>query len=269
MINGNNILHLTPLPLSHLRVHQDASAECILTSMILSLTPPPLSYSRRAKNRDHPSPLANIDPLLRRFVRPHNMRHPRRVQKVLNRFVSIADRPGASLSLPEPRVVQMLLLLVLRRVRPQQVVRELLDLLRPLVDGHHLHRERTGDLVDALQRALCLGEGTGDASVHAEDHVVDRRREGQAVEHRVRFLPEVLPDVRAVARLQLAQEAASTEVGLPAVYRAELVITAKHEDLVGEHDFLSEEVGENLDGVLTTVDVVAQEEKTARGEMHA
>ena len=105
--------------------------------------------------------------------------------------------------------------------------------------------------------------------MHAEDHVVDGGREGQIVEHRVGHRPDAFAHVHAVASLQLAQETAVAIVRFPAVHRAELVVAAKHEDLVGEHDFLREEVGENLDGVLTTVDVVAQEEKTARGEMHA
>ena len=157
----------------------------------------------------------------------------------------------------------MLFLLVLRGVRPQQIAGQLLDLLGPLVDRQHLHRERTGDLVDALQRALRLRQRPGNAAVHAEDHVVDGGREGQTVEHRVGLLPEVLPDVRPVARLQLAQEAPVAEVRFPAVDGAELVIAAEHEDLVGKHDFLREEVGENLDRVLPAVDVVAEEEKTA------
>ena len=187
----------------------------------------------------------------------------------MNRPVSVADRSGASLALAEPRVVQPLLLLVLRGVRPQQVVRQLLDLLGPLVGGRHAHRRGAGDLVDALQRALRRRERPRNAAVHAEDHVVDGGGEGEVVEHRVGHRPHAFAHVHAVASLQLAQEAAVAVVRLPAVHGAQLVVAAEHEDLVGKHDFLREEVGENLDGVLAAVDVVAEEEEAARGEVHA
>ena len=105
MINRDNILPLISSLLSYLRIHQNTPTERILASMILHLTSTFLLYPRRAKNRDHPSPLADINPLLRGLVRPHDVRHPRRVQEVLNRLVPIANRSRASLALPEPRVV--------------------------------------------------------------------------------------------------------------------------------------------------------------------
>ena len=269
MVDRDNVLRLAPSLLPYRRIHENASAERVLAPVILPFIAPPIPYSRRAKDRDHSASLADINTLLRGLVRSQDVRHPRRVQEVMNGPVSVADRSGASLALAEPRVVQPLLLLVLRGVRPQQVVRQLLDLLGPLVRGRHAHRRGAGDLVDALQRALRRRERPRNAAVHAEDHVVDGGREGKAVEHRVGLLPEILPDVRPVAGFQLAQEAAVAEVRFPTVYRAQLVIAAEQEDLVGKHDFLREEVGENLDGVLAAVDVVAEEEEAARGEVHA
>ena len=40
------------------------------------------------------------------------------------------------------------------------------------------------------------------------------------------------------------------------VHRAQLVVSAQKEHLVGKHDLLREQVGEHLDRVLTAIDVV-------------
>ena len=94
-----------------------------------------------------------------------------------------------------------------------------------------------------------------DTAVNAENLLLDDRRDWEPLEN----LQELLP--------QLTTSIALSALGLESVIdgrEAALVIAAEQEDLVGKHNFLREEVGENLDGVLAAVDVVAEEEKTAR-----
>ena len=150
-------------------------------------------------------------------MRTHNVCHAGRVQEVLNRLVAVANRAGAALALAESALVQPLFLLVLRGIGPQQVVRQLLDLLGAFVRGRHAHSGRTRDHVDAVQRRLIRRQRTWNAAVDAEDHVVDGGGEGQVVEDGIRHCPDVLALVHSVARLQLAEEAAIAVEGLPAV----------------------------------------------------
>ena len=206
-----------PQEIQYRRVHEDAAAERILASMILIITLPLLSHSRRAENGNHLASLADVDPLLRGLVRTNNVCHAGRVQEVLNRLVAVANRAGTALALAESAVVQILLLLVLRGIGPQQVVRQLLDLLGAFVRGRHAHSGRTRDHVDAVQRRLIRRQRTWNAAVDAEDHVVDGGGEGQVVEDGIRHCPDVLALVHSVARLQLAEEAAIAVEGLPAV----------------------------------------------------
>ena len=53
------------------------------------------------------------------------------------------------------------------------------------------------------------------------------------------------------------------------VHGAELVVAAQKEHLVGQHDLLRKQVGQDLDGVGATIHVVAEEEETPRGQVHA
>ena len=53
------------------------------------------------------------------------------------------------------------------------------------------------------------------------------------------------------------------------VHGAELVVAAQKEHLVGQHDLLRKQVGQHLDRVLATIDVVAQEEEASRSQVHA
>ena len=197
-------------------------------------------YSRRTEDGDHTTSLADVDSLLRGFMSSHDVRHAVGVQEVLDRLVAIADGSRTSFTFSKSSVVQSLLLLVLRRIRPQQVVRQLLDLLRSLVVRDHSHRSGAGDLVDALQSAFRGRERPRDASVDAEDHIIDGGGEGEVIEDGVGHRPDVLSLVHSVATLQLAEEAAVAVVGLPAVHSAKFVVSAKQENLVGQHDFLRE-----------------------------
>ena len=150
-------------------------------------------------------------------MRTNNVCHTGRVQEVLNRLVAVTNRARTALALAESALVQPLFLLVLRGVGPQQVVRQLFDLLRALVRGRHAHSGRTRDHVDALQCGLTRRQRARNAAVDAEDHIVDGGSEGQVVEDRIRHCPDVLALVHSVARLQLAEEAAIAVEGLPAV----------------------------------------------------
>ena len=208
---------VSPLPVSYLGIHQNATTEGVLTPVILRLTASPLAYARRAENGDDATALADVDALLRRLVCAHDVRHAVGVQEVLDGLVTVADGSRAALALAEAGTIQPLLLLVLRRVRPQEVAGELLDLLGTRVGGGHADRRGTRDLVDALERRLLGGERTRNATMHAEDDVVDGGCEGHVVEDGVGHRPDDLPLVHAVAALQLAQEAAVAIVGLPAV----------------------------------------------------
>ena len=217
MVNGDDVLRVTTTRRWYRRIHEDAAAERILASMILIITLPLLSHSRRAENGNHLASLADVDPLLRGLVRTNNVCHAGRVQEVLNRLVAVANRARTALALAESALVQPLFLLVLRGIGPQQVVRQLLDLLGALVRGRHAHGGRTRDHVDAVQRGLIRRQRARNAAVDAEDHVVDGGGEGQVVEDGIRHCPDVLALVHSVARLQLAEEAAIAVEGLPAV----------------------------------------------------
>ena len=47
------------------------------------------------------------------------------------------------------------------------------------------------------------------------------------------------------------------------------MVSTKHKYLVREHNFLGEQIGEHLNRVLTAIDIVTEEEETARSEMHS
>ena len=53
------------------------------------------------------------------------------------------------------------------------------------------------------------------------------------------------------------------------VHRTELVVATQHEHLVGEHDLLSEQVGQHLDGVLPAINVVAEKQEASRSQVHS
>ena len=217
MVNGDDVLRVTTTRRWYRRIHEDAAAERILASMILIITLPLLSHSRRAENGNHLASLADVDPLLRGLVRTNNVCHAGRVQEVLNRLVAVANRAGTALALAESAVVQILLLLVLRGIGPQQVVRQLLDLLGALVRGRHAHSGRTRDHVDAVQRGLVWRQRARNTAVDAENHVVDGGGEGQIIKDGIRQHPDALSSLHSVAILELPKEAATAVEGLPAV----------------------------------------------------
>ena len=106
MVNGDDVLRVTTTRRWYRRIHEDAAAERILASMILIITLPLLSHSRRAENGNHLASLADVDSLLRGLVRTHNVCHAGRVQEVLNRLVAVANRARTALTLAESAVVE-------------------------------------------------------------------------------------------------------------------------------------------------------------------
>ena len=227
MVDRDDVLLVTSTHHAHIRVHQNASAERVATPVILPLIPPLFAYTRSTENGDHASTLADVHSLLRRLVRTHDVRQLVLVQELRDRLVTKANRAGTTLALAEPAVVEPALLLTGRRVRPQQVACQLLDLLvnqlhathhcRLAVALHGAHRRGARDAPDTLQSGGGGRERAGDAAVDAEDHVVDGGGEGQAVEDGVGDLPEADAHLIAVLLLQLAQEAAISVVRFPAV----------------------------------------------------
>ena len=227
MINRNNILLITHTSLPHIRINKNTTAERIATPMILPLIPPFFEYARSTKNGDHSSTLADIHALLRRLVRPHDMGQLVLVQKGRDGLVAKTDRARPSLTLAKAAVVQPAFLLTRRRVRPQQVIRQLFDLnvtavRLPYHDGFAVaflctHLCGAGDTADALQSGCVWCEWPWDSAVHAEDDVIDGGCEGQVVEDGVGQSPDVHAHVGAVLLLHLAEEASIAVVGLPAV----------------------------------------------------
>ena len=227
MVDRDDVLLVTPTHHAHIRVHQNAAAERVATPVILPLIPPLFAYTRSTENGDHASALADVHSLLRRLVRTHNMGQLVLVQELRDRLVAEANRARTALTLAESAVVEPALLLTGRRVRPQQVACQLLDLLvsqlhsthhrRLAIALHGAHRRGAGNASDALQSGGGGRERAGDAAVDAEDHVVDGGGEGKAVEYGVGDLPEADARLLAVLLLQLAQEAAISVVRLPAV----------------------------------------------------
>lgn len=195
--------------------------------MVLIITLPSRTHSRRAENGNHLASLADVDSLLRGLVRTHNVCHAGRVQEVLNRLVAVANRAGTALALAKSAVVEPALLLTGRRVRPQQVTSQLLDLLvsqlhsthhrRLAIALHGAHRRGAGNASDALQSGGGGRERAGDAAVDAEDHVVDGGGEGQIIKDGIRQRPDALSSLHSVAILELPKEAAIAVEGLPAV----------------------------------------------------
>mmetsp|Transcript_2704 Transcript_2704/g.3708 ORF Transcript_2704/g.3708 Transcript_2704/m.3708 type:complete len:226 (+) Transcript_2704:410-1087(+) len=109
---------------------------------------------------------------------------------------------------------------------------------------------------------LELGDGDelgGEAAMHAEDLVVDEGGDGHAVEH----ILELFPDADRVAALALVVEA------VDAVDLAALVIAAQQEEVLLELYFVGQQQDDGLQGVLSAIDIVAQEEIVGLGRESA
>ena len=52
------------------------------------------------------------------------------------------------------------------------------------------------------------------------------------------------------------------------VHRTELVVATQQKHLVGEHDLLSEQVGQHFNGVLPAINVVTEKQEASWSQVH-
>ena len=91
--------------------------------------------------------------------------------------------------------------------------------------------------------------------MHSEDFLVDDGGDGQAVE----AVGERLPQFDIVASLALVVEA------IDAVDRCAFVVAAENEEVLRVLDLVCQQQANRLEGLFTTVDVVAKEEVVGFG----
>jgi hypothetical protein len=91
--------------------------------------------------------------------------------------------------------------------------------------------------------------------MHAEDLLVDQRGHWQAVEH----VREDLPESDGIPAFTLIIKTVN------AVDLGALVVTTKQEEVLRVLDFVAEKEAYCLDGLLSSVDVVSQEEVVGLG----
>ncbi len=134
---------------------------------------------------------------------------------------------------------------VLVRVAPEQVAEQTLV-------GHVCGSHDAADLLHGLQ----VGR---EATVAAEDLLVDDGRHGQTVE----AVGEGLPELDVVAALALVVEA------VDAVDAGALVVAAQQEKVLREFDLVGEQETDGLQRLLAPVHVVAQEQVVGLGRKPA
>mmetsp|Transcript_47027 Transcript_47027/g.132279 ORF Transcript_47027/g.132279 Transcript_47027/m.132279 type:complete len:268 (-) Transcript_47027:27-830(-) len=130
---------------------------------------------------------------------------------------------------------------VLVRIRPEEVADE------PCVR----HVGRAHQAPDLLE----VGYLWGEASVHANDLLVDEAADWQAIEH----VAELLPELDIVSSLTLVVES---------VYPCDggaLVVSTELEEVVGELYLVAEHERDGFQTLLATVNVVPQEDVAAIG----
>lgn len=175
----------------YVAVHKQAAAERVLAAVV----------PRCAEDGDDAAGLADGHALLGRLVGANDVGELVLAEEVRDGLGAKADGSWTSLALSEPIVVQRRLLVGLGGVRPQEVVGHLLDLEMDAGNGPYLHsldgrggtdRHGTGKAVDVLLcDGLGGGEGTGNASMNAEDDVIHDGSERKAVEHLVGGVPDL------------------------------------------------------------------------------
>lgn len=91
--------------------------------------------------------------------------------------------------------------------------------------------------------------------MHGENLLVDDSGDGKAVE----AIGKGLPELNVIATLALVVEAIDT------VDRSTLVVTSQNEEVLGVLDLVGEEQADGLEGLLTSVDIVTEEEVVGLG----
>lgn len=90
----------------------------------------------------------------------------------------------------------------------------------------------------------------GETTMHGENFLIDDRSDWEAVE----AVSKSLPELDVVSSLALIVEAIDT------VYRCTLVVASKDKEILWILDLVGEEEADGLQGLLSSVDVVAQKE---------
>lgn len=126
-------------------------------------------------------------------------------------------------------------------------------MLRREREGDETHIGRTHDAADLLHRVQVWAQTT----VHGEDLLVDDGGNGQAVE----TVRKRLPQLDVVPALALVVEA------INAVDGGALVVATQDEEVFGVLDLVGQQQADGLERLLSTVDVVTEEEVVGlRGE---
>jgi len=127
------------------------------------------------------------------------------------------------------------------RIRPEQVAKESLI-------GHISRSHNVFYLIQVF-------EFRTQTTVHAENFLVNEGGDGQAVEN----VAEYAPESDRVATLALVIKA------IDAVDLGTLVVTSEQEKVLRVLNFVAEEEADGLNGLLSSVDVVAKEEVVGLG----
>lgn len=113
------------------------------------------------------------------------------LHELLDGLLAVAHGSGSSFARAEAVLVEMRLLLVLRRIRPQQVQHHLAQ-LRLLAGGTGRQVVGSRNAIDHLDtRRRGTVDRTRNASVDTKNHVVDRGGEWQVVKHAVCLFPNL------------------------------------------------------------------------------
>jgi hypothetical protein len=130
---------------------------------------------------------------------------------------------------------------ILVGIRPEEVTKEASvgD-----ISGSH-------DALDLLKRAQFWGETT----VHAEDFLINKGCDGEAVE----AVSESLPQLDVIAALAFIIESINT------VDRCALMVATKQEEVLWVLNFVGQEQTHGLEGLLATINVISQEKVVGIG----
>ena len=155
------------------------------------MNPVPNPNPGRAEDGDHLRSLAHRHSAGGGFMCAQDVRQSVVLHELLHRLLSVAHGSGPSFAGAEAVLIEVGLLLVLRRVRPEEVQHHLPQ-LRLLAGTAERQVEGRGDAIDHIDtRRGRTVDGTGDASVNTKNHVVDRGGERQVVKHSVCLFPNL------------------------------------------------------------------------------
>ena len=108
-----------------------------------------------------------------------------------------------------------------------------------------------------------------ESTVRAKHFAVNNGRHGQAVEHVIDSLPDLVATYLAKALDALRVEAHLAVESCISVDSAQFVISAQQENLSWATHLLRQEERYNLEALLTAVDIIAEKEERASRQRHA